>query len=520
MSDPLVLEFTASIPEKFADAVNHVVSQKILASDFVLRNRVMLKSFIKKFHSEAGTLTDKVRSSIEFLDDPMTRIVVSTHQPNLFAYGGVFKKIVLLETLKNAVKELDRHSKVVNLFFVVDHDFVDESWVRLAQLPSVQHSSGVMELRLPVSESKRWQMVCNMPVPSHLVVHNWKRQVKSWIRKSTAVADKNMLVDNLEQFWQHVEYSHARAGSYADLNSFLMSRVVNETWNYSTLFVRLSETFTVFENGFTFLISNSNMYSDALRRAENMFMSHGIDTGVSSSSHLHAPAWLHCKCGSKTSAKIAMKNSDLVLAGPCMSCKKEQVLNLGNPENLDLGQFVHKLSPRAIPIPLLLARDLGISCYASGTGGIGYLVVGNIVSKKLGIGLPLVLVWPSRDIYKGIGQSEAAASMSTENNDLYLQSLEKQNVEYEERIKPLLSKRTERVRTGEPLGELLSRLFELKEEQREVRRKISTAEKIRNAGNLSPCFIDYAVNFGMARTERAWKNHLVKDGGLASPVEF
>jgi len=209
-----------------------------------------------------------------------------------------------------------------------------------------------------------------------------------------------------------------------------------------------------------------------------------------------------------------------VLAGPCMSCKKEQVLNLGNPENLDLGQFVHKLSPRAIPIPLLLARDLGISCYASGTGGIGYLVVGNIVSKKLGIGLPLVLVWPSRDIYKGIGQSEAAASMSTENNDLYLQSLEKQNVEYEERIKPLLSKRTERVRTGEPLGELLSRLFELKEEQREVRRKISTAEKIRNAVNLSPCFIDYAVNFGMARTERAWKNHLVKDGGLASPVEF
>lgn len=101
-----------------------------------------------------------------------------------------------------------------------------------------------------------------------------------------------------------------------------------------------------------------------------------------------------------------------------------------------------------------------------------------------------------------------------------MQSLEKQNVEYEERIKPLLSKRTERVRTGEPLGELLSRLFELKEEQREVRRKISTAEKIRNLGNLSPCFIDYAVNLGMARTERAWKNHLVKDGGLASPVEF
>lgn len=520
VNDPLVSGFTESIPEKFVDAADRVASQKLLASDFVLRNRVMLKSFIKKFHSEAGTLTDRVRGSIELLDDPTARIVVSTHQPNLFAYGGVFKKIALLETLKNAIEERDRDAKTVNLFLVVDHDFVDESWVRLAQLPSVQHSSGIMELRLPVSESKRWQMVCNMPVPGQTVVHNWKRQVKSWIKKSTASVDKNVLVDNLEQFWQHVDASHARARSYADLNSFLMSRIVNETWNYSTLFVRLSEISEVFENGFTFLISNSGMYSDALKSAENMFMSRGIDTGVSSSSHLHAPVWFHCKCGSKASAKIARKNGDLVLAGPCMSCKKELELNLGNPDNLDLGKSVHDLSPRAIPIPLLLARDLGISCYASGTGGIGYLVDGSIVSKKLGLELPLVLVWPSRDIYRGIGQAEAQSSMPAQDIDVYLQSLEKQNTNYEERIRPLLLKRAEKIKKGEPAGELLSELFELKEGQRKIRQLKSTAEKIRNAINLSPCFIDYAVNFGMARTEQAWRNHLIRDGGLASPVAF
>jgi hypothetical protein len=520
VNDPVVSEFTGSIPEKFADAASHVESQKVLANDFVMCNRVMLKSFIKKFHSEAGTLTGMVRNSIELLNDPRAKIVVSTHQPNLFAYGGVFKKIVLLETLKNAVEELDTHSKVVNFFLLVDHDFVDESWVRLAQLPSMQHSSGIMELRLPVSESKRWQMVCNMPVPGHPVVHNWKRQVKSWIKKSAAGADKNMLIDNLEQFWQQVEASHSRARSYADLNSFLMSRVVNETWNYGTLFVRLSEIPTVFENGFTFLISNSSMYSDALRRAENAFMSRGIDTGVSSSSHLQAPVWVHCTCGSKASAKIARKGSELVLAGPCISCKKDLELNLGNPDNPDIGKVGHNLSPRAIPIPLLLARDLGISCYASGTGGIGYLVDGGIIGKKLGLGLPLVLVWPSRDVYEGIGQSEAASAMPAQSIDLYLQSLKKQNAEYGEKIRPLLSERAENVRTGEPVGDLLSRLFELKERQRRVRQQMSKAEKIRNAINLSPCFIDYAVNFGMTRTEQAWRNHLIKDGSLASPVVF
>jgi hypothetical protein len=359
-----------------------------------------------------------------------------------------------------------------------------------------------------------------MPVPSQTVVHNWKWQVKSWIKKSAAGADKNVLVDNLEQFWHHVEASHARAKSYADMNSFLMSRVVNETWNYSTLFVRLSEISTVFENGFTFLVSNSGIYSDALKSAENMFMSRGIDTGVSSSSHLHAPVWVHCKCGSKASAKIARKDGYLVLAGSCMSCKKELELNLGNPDNLDLGRAVSDLSPRAIPIPLLLARDLGISCYASGTGGIGYLVDGSVVSKKLGLDLPLVLVWTSRDAYNGIGQSEAAALMPAQDIDLYLQSLEKQNAEYEERIRPLLSQRAEKIRAGEPASELLSKLFELKEGQRKIRQQIGTAEKIRNAVNLSPCFIDYAVNFGMVKTERAWRNHLVTHGGLASPVIF
>jgi hypothetical protein len=520
VNDPMVSEFIESIPEKFSDAVDRVALQEFIASDFVLRNRLLLKPFIKKFHSEAGTLTDSVRNSIELLDDPAAKIVVSTHQPNLFAYGGVFKKIVMLETLKRAVEGRDKNAKIVNLFLVVDHDFVDELWVRLAQLPSMQHSSGIMEIRTPVVESRRWQMVCNMPVPGQSTVHGWKRQVKTWIKKSAAGIDKDPLVDNFEKFWQSVDASHARAKSYADLNSFLMSKVVNEAWNYSTLFVRLSEISGVLENGFTFLISNSNIYSEALRKAENMFMSRGIDTGVSSASHLQAPLWVHCSCGSKASAKVEKKNGDLLLAGPCMSCKKEIELDLGNPDNLDLGKTVHNLSPRAIPIPLLLARDLGISCYASGTGGIGYIVDGSIVSKKLGLDMPLVLVWPSKDIYKGIGQSEASACMPAENIDQYLKSLEKQNAAYEEKIRPLLSHRAEKMRSGEPVDTLLSQLFELKEAQRRVRQQIGIAEKIKNIANLSPCFIDYAANFGTARTEQVWREHLLQDASLAAPVLF
>ena len=133
VNDPLVSGFARSIPEKFADAVDRVALQKFLANDFVLHNRFMLKSFIKKFHSEAGTLTDNVESCIDLLDNPTTKILVSTHQPNLFAYSGVFKKIVMLEALKRAVEERDalkcivthKYREKVAVFFSVVHEAVE-----------------------------------------------------------------------------------------------------------------------------------------------------------------------------------------------------------------------------------------------------------------------------------------------------------------------------------------------------------------------------------------------------------
>lgn len=524
INDPLISKFTTSIPERFTGAADHIIgSPRVLTTDFVLQNRRMLKSFIKKFHLEAGTISNNIEDNIMLLDDPSTIILVSTHQPNLFAYGGVFKKIVLLEALKNFVQTLDKRKKIVNLFLIIDHDFVDELWVRLAQLPSMQHSSGIMELRLPVSESQRWKMVCNIPRPRQAIITGWKHQIRSWINKSTIDSDKKLKISNLEQFWQHVESSYSKSKSYADLNSFIMSRIVNETWNYSTLFVRLTEIPTVFENGFAYLISNFETYSKALRNAENLFIKYDIDTRVSAASHLQAPVWIHCKCGSKASAKIKRKAEETVLFGPCISCKTEIELNLGKSNNLDLRSYIHSFSPRAIPIPLLLSRDLDVSCYVSGTGGIGYLVDGTLISKKLGLDLPTVLVWPSKDRYNGIGQAQALALMKNTNiGDInaHLRMLARQSSEYEAKIRPLLLERSEKIRNGQPINELLTRLFTLKKEQRNIRQQISIAEKIRNAINLSPCIIDYAINFGIEKIEQKWRSHLLNKADLALPVEI
>src|SRR3712207_7744810 len=48
--------------------------------------------------------------------------------------------------------------------------------------------------------------------------------------------------------------------------------ILNSTWGYSTLFVRLSEISEVMLNGFEFLISNLKTYTDVLGRTEQVLL--------------------------------------------------------------------------------------------------------------------------------------------------------------------------------------------------------------------------------------------------------
>ena len=184
------------------------------------------------------------------MQDPAAQILVSIHQPNLFAYGGVFKKVVLLQTIKSILEKgndvSNTNTRFINLFLIVDHDFMDDVWIRVAQLPSVRHSDGILELRMPITASNRWKLVQNMEVPPLTIVDHWRKQVVSWMKNGSLSLglgknERRALFENLEQFWNEVDESYNRAKSYADLNSFIMSRVVNKIWGYDTLFVRLSD---------------------------------------------------------------------------------------------------------------------------------------------------------------------------------------------------------------------------------------------------------------------------------------
>lgn len=525
--NPILSAYVSSIPNSLSEAKSILASSKFSeeysATDYTLANRRLLGQYIRNFHSQANTLSPGVIESIGLLNNPFSKILVSIHQPNLFAYGGVYKKIILLETLRSAVESKNAKSDLVNLFLIVDHDFLNDMWIRMAQMPSIRNRGGVLEIRTPVSKSKKWQIVCNTAPPQRSVLDSWRGQLKLWIKNASASnRDKSILARNLDSLWHEVEEAFAKSRSYADFNSFFQSKVVNEIWGYKTLFVRLSDISPVFRKGFEFLLSNHEKYSKAVERAEKYFIQHNINTGVSSTAYLNAPIWIHCKCGSKASAKIHKANGEMILRGMCMSCKSDLYLGLENTQELKLSEEqLRKISPRAIPILLLLAREIGIGCFGSGTGGsIGYTIVGSLIFNELSIKMPLTVMWPSDDHYIGVGQSEALDHLQLKHKrDVfdYLQKLRTEDWAKSKEIKPLLAERDRLIAEKQPVKTILSQIFTLKEQQRKIHSTIKVAEKVKNSLQITPCFLDYAINFGMRDVEFQWRQNLIKNDNLMLP---
>jgi hypothetical protein len=530
VENPTITEYISSVPDTLSEAVDLINStwfnESFSATDYTLTNREHLSEYVRRFHTAANTLTPAVNSAIGLLSDPSSKLLVSIHQPNLFAYGGVYKKIVLLETLKGLAESKKPNSKLVNLFLIVDHDFLDDIWMRTAQLPSIRNKGGVLEIRTPVSNTKRWQMVCNTPPPHKQILESWRKQLKLWIKNAaTNNFDKSVLLRNLEGLWTDVEGAFIRSKSYSDFNAFFQSRVVNGIWGYKTLFVRLSDISPVFDKGFEFLLSGYDKYSRAVENAEKYFLERNISTGVSSTAYLNAPVWIHCKCGSKASAKVRADKVGIILRGKCMSCKSDLQIDFENTKGLKLSkEVIHKVSPRAIPILLLLSKELGIGCYASGTGGsVGYAIVGSLIFKELSIKMPLTVVWPADDMYVGLGQSEALEYLQLrQRSDVidYLRTLRAEDFAMSREIRPMLEERNLLVNEGQPIDEILSKLFKLKERQRKIHSMIKVVEKVRNSLQIKPCFLDYGINFGVKNTEANWRNNLIKNNNLMLPLHL
>ncbi len=271
-SDSDISKFVQSIPSKFDEAVDILSKNPIPETDeFIGSNRKLLRKATTNFHAKAGTLNEKIINQIDALSDERLKIIVGIHQPNLFAFSGVFKKIVLLESLANHSKR-ENHT-IVPLFLIVDHDFMDDKWMHVAKLPSIRNATGVLDLRYPINDSKRWKISSMTDSPTRSLINYWENQIYNWIKnnKDLSKSEVKALYDRFQKFWNIVEDAFLLADNYSEFNSIIMSKIANNFWNYKTLFVNLSDLSRVFQRGYNFLLSENESYLRFIGEIRNLF---------------------------------------------------------------------------------------------------------------------------------------------------------------------------------------------------------------------------------------------------------
>lgn len=163
-------------------------------------------------------------------------------------------------------------------------------------------------------------------------------------------------------------------------------------------------------------------------------------------------------------------------------------------------------------------------CYASGTDGMRYIIYGSQLFKKFSPGnLPLFVVWPARDHYCGLAQREALEFLDKgRQSDIvsYIERLTKAQCTYHSRIRDLIEERNQRRKMRQSIDNILPKLFSLKAEQRNVRTLIKTSEKAKNAIDMRPSIVDYAVNFGLENTELQWRHNLLRNNSLSAILKM
>ena len=201
----------------------YVKHSKKMNNSNVHKRKADLSVFIEKFHRECGTLTPQVKDMISILRSGNCIVLMSAHQPNLFAYSGVLRKITLISVL---AKKLEDRLKVpvVSFFGIADQDFTDDRWVKTSLLPAALRRDGLISIHVKLPEKL---LLNSLPRPSKMLINDWKQQIESWLGDLSGSLKRlgkqyglscgsynGLLKEKLLSFWDIIEDSYKRCESY------------------------------------------------------------------------------------------------------------------------------------------------------------------------------------------------------------------------------------------------------------------------------------------------------------------
>lgn len=489
----------------------------------ILDARLKIAEFAESYANKTNHMSNgssgKISNMVNALKDSDTEntiILVSAHQPNLFAYSGILKKLVLLKALEKKMHDNAPDKKIVCMFFIADHDFVHNKWVRSAEIPSPLRKDSILRLNVKIDEKDMMLPTNKIAKPSPETLDSWRAQIVNWISENSALAlkyakrydvgnasIKDIAQGNFEEFWGHVKDSHRTANNLAEFSSFLLTAIANNVWRAPVVFANFSDCFTAFGEEYEWLVSNTDDYLDSVKKSEANLKTLGIDSGLAEDTDELSPIWMKCPCNSKYRISYSKQG----FAGKCIRCGRE--INYTSEELKALStESPNLFEPRSISMPLVLARAMDMSCYIGGIGGLGYLIHSKTIGERLNSPFPPSPFWNVDDQYAGI---ETLASAWEIQRIAELHKLNGSCLPLDEVI---------------PAAHATSLEFNRKMENGIIpknavsERERQLLEKIPHSLGTKPCMIDYAINIGLHSAYEQWLNFLINDGRLHSPVEL
>lgn len=525
-------QFYCSLTEKAANAPE------------AYEKRGELSRWIRKFHQDCGTLTPQVEDAIEKLKSNSCLLLMTAHQPNLFAYSGVLRKATLNYVLAEKLSQ-SLNLPVVSFFGIADQDFTDDRWVKSALLPDVERRDGVFELRINLPEKL---MLNKVAKPSRRVLDGWRNEIKGWFTRKLISVERSFkslgvefsrqnicLPENFEDFWRIVEESYERAETYSDFNAFVMSTIVNVAWGYDTLFSRFSECQQIFEREFCFLLSHFEEYSQYIKEATlSAEISKG---GVYRKESNTVPFWYHCDCGSKVRLIVEQQGESFFGCGECLRCGKRYKIDFCSKKDPKISGILPRISARSLSMPLVFFDGFKVCCYVGGVGGEMYLRQAKYVADHMGTSFPPVVVWRPRDVYFGVGQLEALMTFRKLSGTFDISQcsavedrLKEEIAGVQKKIDELeLQKKELADRVHLKKEEIIERMKAISVRQHEIRRdsgfsvlsrSLKLLQNVKAVMRLYPCIVDYAVNIGLGSTSEQLMAFLRRNGSLSSSVSL
>jgi hypothetical protein len=501
---------------------------------YILRQRKEIGSFARKFSAKALALTksdnavlSRIESKINSLSqkDPDDIILLmSAHQPNLFPYSGVTRKIALMVALREEIKEITRASKEVVCFYgIADHDFIHNKWIRSAELPAPMRKEGTLRYSVKIPQKDVMLPANKISKPSIETIDSWKSQTRNWLHENATMAQKyvrlhylsptsnsmdleSIVRGNEEDFWRLVYAAYSVSETLGEFNSILLYLIAVEIFEEPILFANFSDCFTIFGDEYSWMLDNAKLFSEIITSSEAKLKSSGIDSGLAEDIGEVFPVWLKCSCGSK----YRLAEQSKAIFGKCQRCGSE--ISYSIQELKELTQKDPELfEPRSITMPIAFAKSTDMSCYIGGIGGLGYLLHTREISDQFQSPLPPTPFWYVDDIYISL-ELLCSALQVKRLAKLYSVALPKQIGMDSGKIDNAASIIISVIESEMSKGALPRN----PETQRDKQLLYNIKTSVKSKG----CMLDYAINIGLKSNFEQWIQFLRNDGRMQVPVKL